>query len=299
MLHPMRSSRKRSKRILLLLLIVLGCAAIAASVYIRQVVPSLHQRALEKLDEQRIADIDKLDAALKRAFAEHPSKPLFSEKLVASSTKAIINVISALAPLSATSGPASAAGMRAEQQLHETVAAFSALPALPPSDASSTIIVSFPTRGSCGTIASSSFSNGWSATCDASTTAFAVHSPSPACDNMDPTLLPPGWNYRCVQQYYVYISLPSNDPDCTDLDLPPLSTGWSYHCVPANLLTKSDGTGWLPLYLISSNITTLPIDPINDAATIDYYAYVAAGDPNSPPYVITSALDSETLQTQV
>jgi len=116
---------------------------------------------------------------------------------------------------------------------------------------------------------------------------------------MDPTLLPPGWNYRCVQQYYVYISLPSNDPDCTDLDLPPLSTGWSYHCVPANLLTKSDGTGWLPLDLISSNITTLPIDPINDAATIDYYAYVAAGDPNSPPYVITSALDSETLQTQV
>src|SRR5215831_2356020 len=291
----MRSSRKRNKRFLLLVLIVVGCAAIAASVYIRQVVPSLHQRALEKLDEQRIADIDKLDAALKRAFVEHPSKPLFSEKLVASSTKAIINVISALAPLSATSGPASAAGMRAEQQLHETVAAFSALPALPPSDASSTILVSFPTHGPCGTIASSSFSNGWTAACDASTTALAVHSPSPACDNMDPTLLPPGWNYRCIQQYYVYISLPSNDPDCSDLDLPPLTTGWSYHCVPAEVLTEPDGTGWLPINLSAARRESLPLDPLNSANGETYYEFaeILSNTGNPPSYFLSSILDSE------
>src|SRR3989344_4007372 len=69
----------------------------------------------------------------------------------------------------------------------------------------------------------------------------------------------------------VYISIPSANPDCSDLELPSLSDGWSYHCAPSPALTNTDGTGWLPFAV---DIATLPIDPINNPDTLNYYSFV-------------------------
>jgi len=109
---------------------------------------------------------------------------------------------------------------------------------------------------------------------------------------MDPTLLPAGWKYRCVQQSYVYISLPSESPTCNDLDLPSLPTGWSYHCAPASRLTNADGTGWFPGRLLGLDIKSLPVDPINNATVLNYYAYAAEEGSSTPSFFVAATLDS-------
>ncbi len=86
----------------------------------------------------------------------------------------------------------------------------------------------------------------------------------------------------------VYISIPSDDSTCANLDLPSVPDGWIYHCSNQNNYQKTDGTGWIPLN-ISEYISQLPIDPVNKAETLNYYAYVAS----STDYVLTGVLDSK------
>ena len=154
------------RKSILLILIVLGLVAIAASLYVQFGVPYMQEKALQKLDEGRIADITALDTA----------------------TEAILS-------------------------------------------ASSTMALGTPNT--------------------------------------------------------VYISLPSATSTCADIELPSLPDGWSYHCAGAAELSKTDGTGWLPIDFrdfrapansgytnILENVGMLPIDPVSDAGSLNYYAFV-------------------------
>ena len=97
----------------------------------------------------------------------------------------------------------------------------------------------------------------------------------------------------------VYISLPSATSTCADLELPSLPDGWSYHCAGVAELSKTDGTGWLPIDFrdfhaladsghtnILENVGMLPIDPVSNAGTLNYYAFVTG---TSSPSVATSS----------
>jgi hypothetical protein len=86
----------------------------------------------------------------------------------------------------------------------------------------------------------------------------------------------------------IYISVPAEDSKCTNLNLPSLPEEWSYSCSSPSTYKNSDGSGWIPLN-ISSHIPALPIDPINNVSTMNYYSFV----PSSDGYVITAVFNSE------
>lgn len=92
----------------------------------------------------------------------------------------------------------------------------------------------------------------------------------------------------------VYVSLPDTSTTCaniTGLPTLPATPSWSYHCVTAANLQKNNGTGWLPINfssLPSTSLSTLPIDPQNNAASGKYYTYV----PNAAAWEITSFVES-------
>ena len=79
----------------------------------------------------------------------------------------------------------------------------------------------------------------------------------------------------------VYVSVPDTSPTCSNLGLPPLPEGWSYHCVTAENLQKTDGSGWIPVNFnqisFGRTLPKLPIDPVNQTSTGQYYTYVAGG----------------------
>jgi hypothetical protein len=86
----------------------------------------------------------------------------------------------------------------------------------------------------------------------------------------------------------VYVSLPSAQANCSDLGLP---VGPTYHCVTQDNLTKTDGTGWVPVNFsdsgLSSPLSKLPVDPTNTVTGGKYYTYV-------PNYQLTSCFESTT-----
>ena len=75
----------------------------------------------------------------------------------------------------------------------------------------------------------------------------------------------------------VYVSIPDTTSTCANLGLPPLSSGWSYKCVSSSTLQKTDGTGWIPIDFrkqsFGKTLSKLPIDPINQTSTGNYYTY--------------------------
>jgi len=77
----------------------------------------------------------------------------------------------------------------------------------------------------------------------------------------------------------IYISIPDTSPTCSNLGLPTPPSGWSYHCVTQENLQKTDGSGWIPVNFnqisFGRTLTKLPIDPINQTSTGNYYTYVA------------------------
>ncbi|MEM5807508.1 MAG: hypothetical protein QW474_03940 [Candidatus Aenigmatarchaeota archaeon] len=90
----------------------------------------------------------------------------------------------------------------------------------------------------------------------------------------------------------VYVSIPDSSPTCSNLGLPSLPSGWSYHCAPSSTLQNIDGSGWIPinfnLQTFGRSITRLPIDPINQTSTLNYYTYVTGGS-----FKLTSRFESE------
>lgn len=89
----------------------------------------------------------------------------------------------------------------------------------------------------------------------------------------------------------VYLSLPSaTAPSCDAVGLPNLPVGWQYICSSQTNLTKTDGSGWLPINFSSTGnpaMTSLPIDPVNTVASGKYYTYVTGGS-----YELTAVMES-------
>ncbi len=87
----------------------------------------------------------------------------------------------------------------------------------------------------------------------------------------------------------IYVSLSDTTSTCANLGLPQLPAGYSYHCADVSSLTKTDGTGWLPVDLASagSPLNILPIDPVNSAASGLYYTYSASNS-----YELTAPMES-------
>lgn len=80
----------------------------------------------------------------------------------------------------------------------------------------------------------------------------------------------------------IYLSLPAANPDCSGLTgLPPAPAGWSYACSsPANY-RKVNNSGWIPVNFqdisFGTPLSSLPVDPVNDAAQELYYIYTTGG----------------------
>ncbi|MDP3947341.1 MAG: type II secretion system protein [bacterium] len=102
----------------------------------------------------------------------------------------------------------------------------------------------------------------------------------------------------------VYVSIPDTSATCSSLGLPSLPSGWAYSCKTTALYRKVDGTGWIPVNFTSvpggSNLSVLPIDPINATTTGLYYTYVTGGSwkltavSESQKYVATASKDGGT-----
>jgi len=90
----------------------------------------------------------------------------------------------------------------------------------------------------------------------------------------------------------IYISIPDTTPTCSNLGLPTPPSGYSYHCVTQQNLQKTDGSGWIPVNFnqisFGKTLTKLPIDPINQTSTGNYYTYVPGGS-----WKLTTRFDSQ------
>lgn len=76
----------------------------------------------------------------------------------------------------------------------------------------------------------------------------------------------------------VYISVPDENPGCSDLSLPDLEPPFLYKCVPNGSILNTDGTGWIPIDFsdlenMGITISSLPIDPTDEAQSGFYYTY--------------------------
>jgi prepilin-type N-terminal cleavage/methylation domain-containing protein len=95
----------------------------------------------------------------------------------------------------------------------------------------------------------------------------------------------------------IYLSLPASNYDCSDLGFP---VGGNYRCAPSTDFTKVDGTGWIPVNFnalsTGSALARLPIDPVNDAASLYYYEYFA--DPVSKTWKIQAVIESDKYQAE-
>ena len=86
----------------------------------------------------------------------------------------------------------------------------------------------------------------------------------------------------------VYVSLPdpaatsSAGTDCGSFQLPLLPADWKYHCATRMTHQNTDGTGWIPIdfsnFSSGSPLLKLPVDPLNDASSGNYYTYVFGQD---------------------
>jgi len=92
----------------------------------------------------------------------------------------------------------------------------------------------------------------------------------------------------------VYLSIPDTAANCPSLTvvLPVLPTGWTYNCATSANNKKTDGAGWIPINFdalpAKSPLTSLPVDPINDASKGLYYIYIPGGS-----YSVSAMLESD------
>lgn len=90
----------------------------------------------------------------------------------------------------------------------------------------------------------------------------------------------------------VYVSVPDSTSTCANLGLSALPAGYTYNCVTSSTLTKTDGTGWMPINFnaisYGSPIQRLPLDPQNTTSTGAYYTYIVGGS-----YQLTMILESD------
>ncbi len=101
----------------------------------------------------------------------------------------------------------------------------------------------------------------------------------------------PGYSVPLGNANTLYVSLPDSSPTCANLGLPILSSGWAYSCVTSSNLKLTNGNGWVPINFAvastGSQLSGLPIDPINSTSTSLYYTYAT----NGKNYELTAYLE--------
>ena len=117
----------------------------------------------------------------------------------------------------------------------------------------------------------------------------------------------------------VSVSIPDNDSSCSTIagSLPTLEGGWTYRCATPTEYRQIDGMGWIAadfgdpfalnettgnealLAMVGTTydttgavITVLPVDPINDVATGNYFMYLYT----SNNYQFVTAFESQKYQ---
>jgi len=97
----------------------------------------------------------------------------------------------------------------------------------------------------------------------------------------------------------VYVSIPdptastTSGDQCQGLGLITLSSPYSYHCAASSTFRNVNGTGWIPVNF--SNISSgsplgnLPVDPINQSSSRNYYTYTT----NGTQFEVTAAMESQ------
>ena len=102
----------------------------------------------------------------------------------------------------------------------------------------------------------------------------------------------------------VYVSIP--DPtatttagdQCQGLNLVSIPSSYTYHCAASSTFKSTNGKGWIPINLAASvtgsPIDNLPVDPVNQAQTFQYYTYVT----NGSQFQIYGHLESSKYQPQ-
>jgi len=89
----------------------------------------------------------------------------------------------------------------------------------------------------------------------------------------------------------VYVSIPDDaSSTCGTLGLPALPATYTYNCVSTANLTKTNGTGWVPVNFTTQSIvqlSALPIDPTNTPTDGLYYTYIPGGS-----YELNTILES-------
>jgi len=92
----------------------------------------------------------------------------------------------------------------------------------------------------------------------------------------------------------IYVSIPDTTSTCANLGFPTPPSGYSYRCVTQENLKKTDGSGWIPVNFnqisFGKTLTKLPIDPINQTSTGNYYTYVAGGS-----WKLTTRFESQNI----
>jgi prepilin-type N-terminal cleavage/methylation domain-containing protein len=91
----------------------------------------------------------------------------------------------------------------------------------------------------------------------------------------------------------IYLSIPDTSPTCANLSgLPSLPDGWTYNCVTSANSRNTDSTGWIPINFNNvfggTTLPYLPIDPINTAASGEYYTYTPGGS-----FELTALMEAE------
>ncbi len=80
---------------------------------------------------------------------------------------------------------------------------------------------------------------------------------------------------------FVYVSIPDSSATCSNLGLPALPAGYTYACAPTSTVTKTDGTGWIPVnfdsFSAGAPFARLPVDPTNTTSTGLFYTYIPGG----------------------
>jgi prepilin-type N-terminal cleavage/methylation domain-containing protein len=71
-----------------------------------------------------------------------------------------------------------------------------------------------------------------------------------------------------------------------------LPSGWAYQCSDSSTYKATNGTGWVPINFsglqIGSPIVSLPVDPLNNSSTGNYYSYFNSGS----TYEVATPLES-------
>ena len=100
------------------------------------------------------------------------------------------------------------------------------------------------------------------------------------------------WDIGADQLQDIFISLPDSSNICANSSLPIPPSGWSYRCSASSTLTKTNGTGWIPVdftKIPGNAFSVLPIDPVNQVESGQYYTFVIDGK----KWELTSILESD------